>query len=504
MTDYKKLTKTRISAASNTALAVAVIFLGIASLVAAGVGIRGTKQRTVVVPKKQGTWLVLNLEQAQQGKFKVNKAYLQNYNITQKDFFDKIFSRVSPLERNFTHKLVVKQERKSMGQYFASVRPFIAENFDDFDRIKMTDYKLEKLETIQVKVALNRNINPNKGFEVWTTDLKTGKRNKILAPVNSLKLFDNSKIVQKIDYGKIAPPFFVEPFADSGFCSSIKSAIQGHNQKDNKNQVNIIFMGANFDESYKGKFVDKYIPYLLGTDKKIVEFVKVDSDDNTEPFASNFDKFNIWYWDKIDYPIDEQKTSDPCNCRKYIKEDVGTSIGEQCGLDNTKIVVLCNKNCRSAAQVGGLYSEISTKPYDYNYLIINEEEKLETPEEFFSDFYIGANATLMHETGHQFGFLVDEYTEMGKSDLPSFPNCSDTTEQGYVWWGDLYPDMEFYNGCSYTEDNFNFNQLSTMGSLLYLKFGEINELYICYELFWATGEFGGVCEDKLLNLILND
>jgi len=98
-------------------------------------------------------------------------------------------------------------------------------------------------------------------------------------------------------------------------------------------------------------------------------------------------------------------------------------------------------------------------------------------------------ALLLHEFGHAFAGLADEYVEPTDADTPwanldrpGWPNCADNEAQAHVWWDALgIPDMDTYSpGCSYVDNNFRAVDMGLMQSLgNHLDYGALNQ--------WALG-----------------
>ena len=99
---------------------------------------------------------------------------------------------------------------------------------------------------------------------------------------------------------------------------------------------------------------------------------------------------------------------------------------------------------------------------------------------------------LLHEFGHSFGLLYDEYTEDGKEDRPGNPNCANSTEEAKKWWGDLaekYDEVDYFNGCSYVEDNIRptLNSIMRNHEILDNEFEKVNERQLTSRINDKTG-----------------
>ena len=74
----------------------------------------------------------------------------------------------------------------------------------------------------------------------------------------------------------------------------------------------------------------------------------------------------------------------------------------------------------------------------------------------------------VHEFGHAFAGLADEYIEEGKYDISRSPNCAPDETTAIKWWGDLMNVGEWLrkvnviDGCSYRKGNFRPTKNSVM------------------------------------------
>ena len=88
----------------------------------------------------------------------------------------------------------------------------------------------------------------------------------------------------------------------------------------------------------------------------------------------------------------------------------------------------------------------------------------------------------MHEFGHAFAGLADEYVEPADSgspwanlDRPGWPNCANNEPQAHVWW-DALNVTEHFPGCSYVMNNFRAVDMGLMQTLSNnFRFGPLNE-----------------------------
>ncbi|MDO8537715.1 MAG: hypothetical protein Q7S21_02420, partial [archaeon] len=81
----------------------------------------------------------------------------------------------------------------------------------------------------------------------------------------------------------------------------------------------------------------------------------------------------------------------------------------------------------------------------------------------------------LHEFGHDFGKLADEYVEPKIGNYPRSPNCAPDISTAQSWWGGIVGAGTFY-GCSYVESNIRPTKNSIMRSHYVLKddYGPVN------------------------------
>ncbi|MFB6146391.1 MAG: hypothetical protein ABEJ08_01730 [Halobacteriaceae archaeon] len=94
-------------------------------------------------------------------------------------------------------------------------------------------------------------------------------------------------------------------------------------------------------------------------------------------------------------------------------------------------------------------------------------------------------AGFLHEWGHAFGGLKDEYYSEDGPDNSGPPNCASTREEAEEWWGDLADerdDVGFYRGCAYNEDNWRPHEQSIMGNGGLWSYGPVGERAMREEL----------------------
>lgn len=171
-----------------------------------------------------------------------------------------------------------------------------------------------------------------------------------------------------------------------------REAVPGHNDK-NANRVNVVFTGANYGniESFS-KDVTEALAFS-GTEGGLF---------SQEPFRSNKDKFNFWYsnrvWNSLrSCDIVNINVFDIIKCRAAIKISASS-----CVVSNKMIIGLVNLDTHGAFSFG-------TTIY--------------IPTIGVRSFSLGRSDPLggvtIHEFGHSFGKLADEY--IGSNVLELFP-----------------------------------------------------------------------------------
>lgn len=165
---------------------------------------------------------------------------------------------------------------------------------------------------------------------------------------------------------------------------------------------------------------------------------------SVEPFKSNKEKFNIWMI----------KAEDKITSNQYGDLDRGTSL------------------------------EIAAQCTSADYQIIMSKKTFRSYAYFSGDAYLSLGSRsesnwgrlLLHEFGHSFGKLADEYVEPSKGNRAKFPNCAPDTSTAQEWWSGI-SNIGFYEGCSYIDGNVRSTLNSIMRAHWILKddYGEVNE-----------------------------
>lgn len=110
---------------------------------------------------------------------------------------------------------------------------------------------------------------------------------------------------------------------------------------------------------------------------------------------------------------------------------------------------------------------------------------------------------ILHEFGHEWGGLSDEYVAPALGWKPRIPNCAATIEQARAWWGNI-SGAGYYHGCSYYQTNVKPTSCSIMsgpcqfdysGAVAYMPsenwthiFGPVNEKWMAAILSTYTNQ----------------
>lgn len=268
---------------------------------------------------------------------------------------------------------------------------------------------------------------------------------------------------------------------------------KGHNNASYE-RINVVFVGFGMEQEDFISFLPFFVDYngtgltaLIEEREKIEteEGVEVFTENKTitfrgilgvEPFKSNKDKFNFWYISEIQN-ITEPEIKQRSNFCKYY---CISNISESCGLPNTYPIYICNTACSAygswvtnRAYIGKIYLEKDAGLNPYNIRLV------------------------VHEFGHSFGGLRDEYIQPERADLTGPPNCAPDLENAEEWWGDLVGQGEgelevgYFYGCSYSEENIRPTNKSLMGisSSPFYDFGIVNERHLQNLLDLYSGEY---------------
>lgn len=229
-------------------------------------------------------------------------------------------------------------------------------------------------------------------------------------------------------------------------CVERSDCVEIINNGDSSTKVDLLFIGDGYD-NYKELQSD------------VLRLVDYDGTQNglmsVEPFNTNKQKFNVWMIKAPDYK--HEKTGDSwCLKEEIAPAEPPARFEAKCpAKDNT--IVISKSNFRSYASFSGTsFNSLSCYSTDTQGRLI------------------------LHEFGHSFGKLMDEYTEEGKRSYPNQPNCAPNESTASSWWGDLtqqYSFVGYFPGCSYTENNIRPTENSIMRTHtdLSVDYGPVNE-----------------------------
>lgn len=344
--------------------------------------------------------------------------------------------------------------------------------------------------------------------------------------------------------GKCFEEFYGAP---TGNCVE---AIPGHNDLS-KNRINLVFLGFNYDNPEIFRF---FVNSAIDLDSNYYGLLSV------EPFKSNKDKFNFWYVDEIQY-IGDIKMADygeitPSGVAVFKKI---RQLPVICNYTNQQGIALYNGVGGNAAIVGFPDKKISVfpdcGPSDLNGDGCIDKKDLDLIEarnlniEGFNDcyrahygcqfdtipddarvFYYSTELfNFVHEFGHSFGLLNDEYRHLGAhfESSPRATNCFTASSKeecltNAPWKKlmgqgcgdgtkiDCTPEDENYSleigcfeGCFYIHAGiYRPTLLSIMGGqdtesmdtfTTAHSFRLVNEQLLCKRITELTGSAGGYC-----------
>ncbi|MCP3682822.1 MAG: hypothetical protein GY861_09050 [bacterium] len=225
-------------------------------------------------------------------------------------------------------------------------------------------------------------------------------------------------------------------------CVNLGECIPILTNGDSKNKLDVVFVGVGFEtRAYFEDTVVALIDYEGSNGYNGLMSV--------EPFKSNRDKFNFWMVDtkfSVSY-----------------YEDTGYPHTGAIGLSKycphtDQTILLSKSKFRSSGGDGESFVSIGDS--------LNS----------------GDGRTVLHEFGHSFGGLADEYVE-GNADRSHKPNCAPDRATAEKWWGDLARKNEridYFEGCSYIMSNIRPTKNSIMRNQwdLSCDFEEVNERHL--------------------------
>lgn len=267
--------------------------------------------------------------------------------------------------------------------------------------------------------------------------------------------------------------------------------ISGHNKPD-LDRINIVFVPFNLSKESMIAILPYYIDFdgtgltttVMKTSRRKTETgLEIINKTQTltfngllatDPFIANQDKFNFWY---IELPqnITTPKTAPVTNyCLHYCVSD----IEKTCDVPNIYAIYLCNTDCQSYGSWGNDKAYLSHSYSDEN---------------TFDPYSI---PLFVHEFGHSFGGLKDEYYSRDGKSSPGYPNCAPNPETAEEWWGDLVGQGEgdlqigYFQGCSYSPENIRPSNSSLMkSSSSSLGFNLVCKLHLQKKLDLFSGEY---------------
>lgn len=318
-----------------------------------------------------------------------------------------------------------------------------------------------------------------------------------------------------------------------------KPLIEGHNDL-NSSRVNIVFIGLMPDIVYENI---SSIDYLKDLALRTIDY------DGTgvgifslEPFKSNKNGFNFWYVDRIELA---NYTNNNENRYSQYRQQV-TSFVSSCNLNKKVIISFIGSGdlflCK-ATYFSGTYDyvplnneekqqykqwrekEIETKLIRWKIRKIKLGRLLDKPKlisvlvklkqmlglsidlEDIDKYII---KVVMHEFGHAFGGLNDEYFNPGNEEIVppenrKFQNCFVGDINACLnsslnnIWGDIIgrDEVSCFEGCGkFGKGIFRSSENSIMNKQIFdpYSFGLVNEKILCYRIFIETGGIGGYCD----------
>jgi len=169
--------------------------------------------------------------------------------------------------------------------------------------------------------------------------------------------------------------------------------IAGHNEKDAPDRVNVVFMGFDYDNIQEFK-------------QRAITVVNINGDGSVNdtgllaepPFRNYQDKFNLWYINEVrDY-----------NANSFT-DDIEYLLAKYPSFINMQQIRMIKDTGRSYASLSGDYDDYTGYMSVYDWLSMGELRNV-----------------VLHEFGHSFGNLCDEYSYHYISNPlfpPACPNC---------------------------------------------------------------------------------
>lgn len=412
----------------------------------------------------KGKWLVVKLQQTSEGAFQIVDLWFQDYDTSDMAVVDKIMSRIPPTQLG-SYQLRLSQ-RGTQGmveaqKVFSHQQETILENFLS-SRIEHVATETELREEILVKVPIEK-FDLTRPVQGQVRNLVTGATKDLPIPAELLKSLN--MLPQEPHVSNSPTPWWLstleslwigtaEAAEPTPLCDNLQVVEGMSNDASSVNRVNLIFVGSGYSTEVT-QIIAKSLMNALFYQK---------------PFDMNQQAFNAWVAPGNFPAPDENGKEGKCNCALSIKP-------WSCDLEQRAVISLCRKSCTSNANMH----------FQDGYV------DLSVPEWNSTDVKDIKVRTWYHEFGHLFGGLRDEYEKNSSVDKPGFPNCAASKDEANVWWGDAYPKLQFFKGCSYTEDNYRFFDHSYMrhAHAADADYGNLHRAVFCMKLADITGKMMG-------------
>lgn len=441
----------------------------------------------------KGKWLVIKLDQPAEGAFQIIGLWFQEYVISHLAIVNEIMSHVPP-DQLGSYELILSQ-RGTKGfvkaqEIFAHQHQIIFERFTPLT----TEHEATEIELsreIIVKIPIEE-FDLTQPMQVQVRHLESGATKDLLFPAELLKSLNESPNKPHLlslltfwwrplwfKFEAMLVPFKVGIAEASEkkptlLCDNLQVVDGMNNDAASSNRANLIFVGFGYSTEETQDIAKELMSALF----------------YQEPFDLNQQAFNAWVAPG-NFSVPEQvEDKKQCNC--------AASLNPSCDLEQRAVIKLCRKSCTSHAGTSFQNGSMNLSVPGWNEMSMKES----------------VTKTWYHEFGHLFGGLKDEYySEDSKKDEPGYPNCADSKTEAIEWWGEALPKLQFFKGCSYTEDNYRFFENSYMRyqGALGADFGNVHRTIFCVKLAKIAGIMVGpyclsigipgesVCNDGLDN-----
>ena len=379
---------------------------------------------------------------------------------------------------------------KTASALFSAYETEIAEDFSDKGEINLAGYNDEiYLNEVEVRVPDISLLDKTFTLKIYDAGGKVEsereykvKQSGSSPTGNTVKggTYDRPDRYYLILESRITLPLLTvadEGITITNYCSDLKEVLPGHN-KLGENRINIVFKGAGYENL-------EFLPYLPDLIDYYGEGVLSSSVARKgifgqAPFTGNQNLFNFWYSNSLlkldEVPGTADKCSDIPNYEFQEYEKNGC-------LFNVEGTILYNYRCGNNAAM--FWHEIDLSyplPINPDYLYLEKGVRAES---------------FVHEFGHSFGQLADEYIAISGGDNPKYPNCAADESEADSWgWDSSYNNFRstYGQGCSYVNSNVRATPHSVMNSPTYPnKFDYVNEAYLCFRMAEDTGKAPNGC-----------